>query len=194
MREASLLTQDIRIISAGAAVYGDFACPRPIRLVARTLQSPCAPVLAGCPAAAGRTSPQQQNHSLRKHIKEGPNTMSGDSKTQDWSKPAAMAIPKGGFFEDKVEQGAIVRLPAKKCEKFSTSRTFRPHRPMSPERFAIAVDGCRFRRRRYWFRFGQRIHAKGPNLRMRPPRIRRPRQTTRHATASVRSQGELASP
>ena len=23
----------------------------------------------------------------------------------DWTKPAAMAIPKGGFFEDKVEQG-----------------------------------------------------------------------------------------
>ncbi len=31
--------------------------------------------------------------------------MSSESKTQDWSKPAAMAIPKGGFFEDKVEQG-----------------------------------------------------------------------------------------
>ncbi len=31
--------------------------------------------------------------------------MSSESTTQDWSKPAAMAIPKGGFFEDKVEQG-----------------------------------------------------------------------------------------
>ena len=31
--------------------------------------------------------------------------MSSESKTQDWSKPAAMAIPKGGFFEGKVEQG-----------------------------------------------------------------------------------------
>ena len=31
--------------------------------------------------------------------------MSSESKTQDWSKPAAMAISKGGFFEDKVEQG-----------------------------------------------------------------------------------------
>jgi hypothetical protein len=30
-------------------------------------------------------------------------TMSDDS--QDWSKPAAMAIPKGGYFPDKVEQG-----------------------------------------------------------------------------------------
>ena len=29
------------------------------------------------------------------------------SETQrgDWTKPAAMAIPKGGFFKDKVEQG-----------------------------------------------------------------------------------------
>ena len=31
--------------------------------------------------------------------------MPSESKTQDWSKPAAMAIPKGGFFKDKVEQG-----------------------------------------------------------------------------------------
>jgi hypothetical protein len=31
--------------------------------------------------------------------------MSHESKSQDWPKPAAMAIPKGGFFEDKVEQG-----------------------------------------------------------------------------------------
>ena len=31
--------------------------------------------------------------------------MSNESKTQDWSKPAAMAIPKGGYFQDKVEQG-----------------------------------------------------------------------------------------
>ena len=31
--------------------------------------------------------------------------MSDASKQQDWTKPAAMAIPKGGFFKDKVEQG-----------------------------------------------------------------------------------------
>ncbi len=31
--------------------------------------------------------------------------MSSESKIQDWSKPAAMAIPKGGYFEDKFEQG-----------------------------------------------------------------------------------------
>ena len=31
--------------------------------------------------------------------------MSNESKTQDWSKPAAMAIPKGGYFQDKIEQG-----------------------------------------------------------------------------------------
>jgi len=31
--------------------------------------------------------------------------MSKDTKTQDWSKPAAMAIPKGGYFQDKIEQG-----------------------------------------------------------------------------------------
>ena len=31
--------------------------------------------------------------------------MSSESKTEDWSKPAAMAIPKGGYFQDKIEQG-----------------------------------------------------------------------------------------
>jgi hypothetical protein len=31
--------------------------------------------------------------------------MSDTTKRNDWTKPAAMAIPKGGFFEDKVEQG-----------------------------------------------------------------------------------------
>jgi hypothetical protein len=39
------------------------------------------------------------------NIKEGPTQMSSESRTQDWSKPAAMAIPKGGYFQDKVEQG-----------------------------------------------------------------------------------------
>ena len=59
-----------------------------------------APHIAGCSAAAGRTGSQQQNHFLRKHIKEGPTSM---SKRQDWSKPAAMTILKGGYFEDKVK-------------------------------------------------------------------------------------------
>ena len=31
--------------------------------------------------------------------------MSGKSDQQDWTRPAAMAIPKGGLFPDKIEQG-----------------------------------------------------------------------------------------
>jgi hypothetical protein len=31
--------------------------------------------------------------------------MPNEGKSPDWSHPAAMAIPKGGFFKDKVEQG-----------------------------------------------------------------------------------------
>ena len=31
--------------------------------------------------------------------------MSNTSKLDDWTKPAAMAIPEGGYFKDKVEQG-----------------------------------------------------------------------------------------
>ena len=31
--------------------------------------------------------------------------MSDKSRQGDWTKPAAMAIPKGGFFKDEVKQG-----------------------------------------------------------------------------------------
>src|SRR4029077_7447363 len=31
--------------------------------------------------------------------------MSDSTKQNDWTKPAAMAIPKGGYLKDKVEQG-----------------------------------------------------------------------------------------
>jgi hypothetical protein len=31
--------------------------------------------------------------------------MSDTSKREDWTKPAAMAIPEGGYFKDTVEQG-----------------------------------------------------------------------------------------
>ena len=31
--------------------------------------------------------------------------MADASKQKNWTRPAAMAIPKGGFFKDKVEQG-----------------------------------------------------------------------------------------
>src|SRR5215471_16549042 len=33
------------------------------------------------------------------------NIVSRTGGQNDWSKPAAMAIPQGGFFKDKVEQG-----------------------------------------------------------------------------------------
>jgi hypothetical protein len=32
-------------------------------------------------------------------------TMSETTKQRDWTKPAAMSIPEGGFFKDEVEQG-----------------------------------------------------------------------------------------
>ena len=47
--------------------------------------------------------------------------MSDRSTRRDWTKPAAMAIPEGGFFKDKVEQGRygpiFPRTPA--CYGFS---------------------------------------------------------------------------
>ncbi len=47
--------------------------------------------------------------------------MSDTPKQENWTKPAAMAIPKGGYFQDKVEQGRygpiFPRTPA--CYGFS---------------------------------------------------------------------------
>ena len=46
----------------------------------------------------------------------------------DWTKPAAVAIPKGGFFEDKVEQGRygpiFPKTPA--CYGFSILAKIKP--------------------------------------------------------------------
>ena len=59
------------------------------------------------PAARGPrpNQPAATNSYTEETHQERTNSMSNESKTQDWSKPAAMAIPKGGFFQDKVEQG-----------------------------------------------------------------------------------------
>ena len=37
--------------------------------------------------------------------------MSSESKTQDWSKPAAMAIPKGGYFGTRSSRGVTGESP-----------------------------------------------------------------------------------
>src|SRR5436309_9397735 len=56
--------------------------------------------------------------------------MSDTSKQPEWSKPAAMAIPKGGFFADKVEQGrygpVFPRTPA--CYGFTIIAKIKPDR------------------------------------------------------------------
>jgi hypothetical protein len=39
-------------------------------------------------------------------------------KQENWTKPAAMAIPKGGFFKDKVEEGGFDFGLARKYHHF----------------------------------------------------------------------------
>ena len=48
-------------LPAGAAVYGDLAGAGPVRLVARTVQSPRSAVLASCSVAAGEDQPTTTN-------------------------------------------------------------------------------------------------------------------------------------
>jgi hypothetical protein len=55
--------------------------------------------------------------------------MSDASKQQDWTKPAAMAIPKGGLFKDKVERGhgpIFPKSPA--CYGFTIIAKIKPGR------------------------------------------------------------------
>jgi hypothetical protein len=54
--------------------------------------------------------------------------MTDSAKKNDWSKPAAMAIPEGGYFKDKVEQGRYgpiyPKTPA--CYGFSIMAKIKP--------------------------------------------------------------------
>ena len=68
--------------------------------------------------------------------------MSSKSKTQDWSKPAAMAIPKGGYFQDKLEQGRygpiFPRTPA--CYGFSILAKIIPGREDVFYKYAKSIE------------------------------------------------------
>ena len=68
--------------------------------------------------------------------------MSSESKTQDWSKPAAMAIPKGGYFQDKVEQGRygpiFPKTPA--CYGFSILAKIVPGREDVFYKYAKSIE------------------------------------------------------
>ncbi len=70
--------------------------------------------------------------------------MSDTSRQGDWTKPAAMAIPKGGFFKDEVEQGRygpiFPKTPA--CYGFSILAKIIPGR----EEFSMSMPRTSRRR------------------------------------------------
>ena len=65
-----------------------------------------------------------------------------DTTVQDWSKPAAKAIPKGGFFADKVEQGRygpiFPKTPA--CYGFSIIAKVIPGREENLYQYARDIE------------------------------------------------------
>jgi hypothetical protein len=69
--------------------------------------------------------------------------MSKPSDQKDWSKPAAMAIPKGGYFPDKIEQGRygpiFPRTPA--CYGFSILARIIPGREEAFYEYARKLEG-----------------------------------------------------
>jgi hypothetical protein len=68
--------------------------------------------------------------------------MSGTADQKDWTKPAAMAIPKGGFFPDKVEQGRygpiFPKTPA--CYGFSILAKVIPGREEALYEFSRKIE------------------------------------------------------
>ncbi len=68
--------------------------------------------------------------------------MSNTSKREDWTKPAAMAIPEGGFSKDKVEQGRygpiFPRTPA--CYGFSIIAKIIPGREAVFHEYAKNIE------------------------------------------------------
>ena len=68
--------------------------------------------------------------------------MSDTSKREDWTKPAAMAIPEGGYFKDEVKQGRygpiFPKTPA--CYGFSVIAKVIPGREEIIHNHARAVE------------------------------------------------------
>jgi hypothetical protein len=68
--------------------------------------------------------------------------MSDASKRENWSKPAAMAIPKGGFFIDKAEQGRygpiFPKTPA--CYGFSVVAKVKPGREQTIRDYGKSIE------------------------------------------------------
>src|SRR5438874_2767589 len=68
--------------------------------------------------------------------------MSDTLKQHDRTKPAAMAIPKGGFFKDKVEQGrygpVFPRTPA--CYGFTIIAKIKPGREQAIREYGTKIE------------------------------------------------------
>jgi hypothetical protein len=66
------------------------------------------------------------------------------AQDQDWTKPAAMAIPKGGLFKDKVEQGRygpiFPKTPA--CYGFSIMAKIKPGTEENFYKYAKTIEAA----------------------------------------------------
>ena len=71
-------------------------------------------------------------------------TMSETTKQRDWTKPAAMSIPEGGFFKDEVEQGRygpiFPKTPA--CYGFSIIAKIIPGREPAFYEYAKNIENA----------------------------------------------------
>src|SRR5205814_6898172 len=69
-------------------------------------------------------------------------SMANTLKQNDWTQPAAVAIPKGGFFTDKVEQGRygpiFPKTPA--CYGFTIIAKIKPGREENFYKYARNIE------------------------------------------------------
>jgi hypothetical protein len=74
----------------------------------------------------------------------GSAAMSKTARQQDWTKPAAMAIPKGGYFKDKVQQGRygpiFPKTPA--CYGFTLIARIKPGREEVIREYGKTIENC----------------------------------------------------
>src|SRR3974390_2287433 len=68
--------------------------------------------------------------------------MTDSSNKNDWTKPAALAIPEGGYFKDKVEQGRFgpifPKTPA--CYGFSIVAKVKPGREDAIREYGKSIE------------------------------------------------------
>ena len=102
----------VRFIYPLELIYRDGARARPLRLIARTLQSPRAPVSAGCPTAArSSTWPTTINSSPGETYEEGQTQCRANPRHRTGRSPPRWRSPREGTSRRRSSRGVTAIFP-----------------------------------------------------------------------------------